>query len=70
MTHSEFWNPFLETLPRQKLEQLQLFKFKRIFTWAYTQSKFHRSLYDAAGITPDDIQTLADVRKVPKVENP
>ncbi len=68
MTHSEFWNPFLETLPRQKLEQLQLFKFKRIFTWAYTKSKFHRSLYDAAGITPDDIRTLADVRKVPKVE--
>lgn len=40
MTHSEFWNPFLETLPRQKLEQLQLFKFKRIFTWLILSPNF------------------------------
>lgn len=68
MTENEYWNPFLETLPRQKLEQLQLFKFKRIFAWAYQHSKFHRKLYDAAKITPDDIRSLDDVRKVPKVE--
>jgi phenylacetate-CoA ligase len=68
MTQSEFWNPYLETLARPKLAQLQLFKFKRIFTWAYQHSKFHRHLYDAAKITPDDIRTLADVIRVPKVE--
>jgi phenylacetate-CoA ligase len=63
-----YWNPFLETLPREYLESLQLEKFKRIFKWAYDHSKFHRRLYDEAGITPKDIQSFEDIRHVPKVE--
>ena len=63
-----YWNPVLETLPLEKLQKLQLNKFLRIFQWAYNNSKFHRGLYDEAGITPDDIQSLEDIRHVPKVE--
>ncbi|MDQ7784849.1 MAG: phenylacetate--CoA ligase family protein [Desulfomonilaceae bacterium] len=63
-----YWNPHLETLPRERMQMLQLKKFRRIVRWAYEHSRFHRSLYDAAGITPEDIRTLADVRRVPKVE--
>jgi phenylacetate-CoA ligase len=63
-----YWNPILETLPPYKLQRLQVRKFKRIFTWAYQHSAFHRALYDAAGITPDDIRTLADIRHIPTVD--
>ncbi len=63
-----YWNPYLETLPREQLQQLQLKKFRRIVRWAYDNSKFHRSLYEAAGIVPEEIKTLADVRQVPKIE--
>ena len=63
-----YWNPVLETLPLEKLQKLQLNKFLRIFQWAYNNSKFHRGLYDEAGITPDDIKSLEDIRHVPKVE--
>ncbi len=63
-----YWNPALETLPAERLRQLQLLKFRRIFSWAYKQSRFHRRLYDAAGITPDDIRSFADIARVPKVE--
>ncbi len=63
-----FWNPYLETLPREKLDELRLKKFRRIFSWAYERSKFHRSLYKEAGIEPGDIRSLEDVAKVPKVE--
>ncbi len=63
-----YWNPILETLPSYKLQRLQVRKFKRIFTWAYQHSAFHRALYDAAGITPDDIRTLADIRHIPTVD--
>lgn len=63
-----YWNPVLETLPREKLQALQLKKFQRIFRWAYERSKFHRSLYQAAGIHPDDIRTLDDIGRVPTVE--
>jgi len=63
-----YWNPFFETLPRERLERLQLKKFKRIFSWAFQHSRFHRALYDKAGVRPEDIRTLADIRRVPKVE--
>jgi len=63
-----YWNPILETLPREKLMQLQLNKFKNIVQWAYDHSKFHRRLYQDAGLEPGDIETWDDIRKVPKVE--
>ncbi len=63
-----YWNPYLETLPREQIQMLQVKKFRRIVRWAYERSRFHRSLYEAAGITPDDIRTHEDVRRVPKVE--
>jgi len=64
----KYWNPVIETLPREKLQQLQLAKFKKIFSWAYERSKFHHKLYTDAGIEPGDIRTFDDIRKVPKVE--
>ena len=64
----QYWNPILETLPREKLQQLQLKKFQRIFKWAYEHSRFHHKLYSDAGIELDDIKTFYDLPKVPKVE--
>ncbi|MGA8240692.1 MAG: hypothetical protein WB818_08970 [Desulfobacterales bacterium] len=55
-------------MPREDLHRLQLKKFKRIFQWAYTHSKFHRRLYEKAGVTPADITTFNDIRRVPKVD--
>ncbi|MDP2643689.1 MAG: phenylacetate--CoA ligase family protein [Desulfobacterales bacterium] len=68
METTPYWNPLVETLAREKLQTLQVRKFKRIFTWAYEHSKFHRRLYDQAGITPEDVRGMADIRKVPQVE--
>ncbi len=68
MNSEEYWNPILETLPREKIEQLQLKKFKEIFSWAYERSKFYHKLYSDAGIEPGDIRTFDDIRKVPKIE--
>ncbi|MDH4207520.1 MAG: phenylacetate--CoA ligase family protein [Anaerolineae bacterium] len=63
-----YWNPITETLPRDKLMELQLRKFQRLVGWAYEHSKFHRQLYKDAGLEPDDIKTWEDIRRVPKVE--
>jgi phenylacetate-CoA ligase len=68
MEYSIYWNPMLETMDHEKLRNLQLRKFKRIFKWAYDHSKFHRSLYDKAGVRPEDIRRFADIRHVPKVD--
>ena len=48
----KYWNPVLETLPHEKIRNLQFKKFKRIFQWAYDHSRFHRGLYENAGIKP------------------
>lgn len=63
-----YWNPILETMPQEKLRQLQLKKFKRIFSWAYERSPFYRALYQKSGIEPGDIRTFDDIAKVPKIE--
>ena len=68
MAAKEYWNPILETLPREKLQKLQLRKFQNIFRWSYEHSKFHHRLYSDAGLEPSDIKTFDDIRKVPKVE--
>lgn len=65
---SPYWNPVLETLPYEKIRKLQLKKFKRIFSWAYYHSKFHRGLYDSAGVKPENIQSFSDIKRLPTVE--
>ena len=63
-----YWNPVVETLPPENLRNLQLKKFKKILEWAYERSKFHRKLYQQAGLEPGDIKSYEDIAKVPKVE--
>jgi len=63
-----YWNPVLETLPREKLRSLQFKKFKRIVEWGYNNSKMYRRLYDQAGFQPDDLQSWDDVAKVPTLQ--
>ncbi len=65
---SIYWNPILETLPREKLQELQLKKFRRIFAWAFENSPFYRRLYKDAGMEPGDIKRFEDISKVPKIE--
>ena len=64
MSDQVYWNPVLETLPREKLQNLQLHKFRRIFKWTYENSKFHNALYKAAGIEPGDISSFEDIKNI------
>ena len=63
-----YWNPILETLPQEKLQDLQLKKFRRMVEWAYNNSPFYRRLYQEAGLEPEDIKAFEDIQKVPKIE--
>ena len=65
---SIYWNPILETLPQEKIQALQLKKFRRMVGWAYNNSPFYRRLYKEAGLEPGDIKGLEDIEKVPKTE--
>ncbi len=60
-----YWNEETETLPREKIDELQLKKFKAQMRYVYERSPFYRRKFDKAGIKADDIQTLADIQHVP-----
>lgn len=55
----------METMPREKLDEVQFQRFKNIFKYAYENSKAHRELYDAHGVCPDDLKSMEDIKKVP-----
>lgn len=61
----QYWNPLLETLPREEMKKLQLKKLKRIVAWGYEKSKLYRRIYDQAGFHPEDLKTWEDISKIP-----
>ncbi len=60
-----YWRQDVETLPREKLEELQLQRFKKQMRYVYDRSAFYRRKFDEARITADDIRTLEDIQQVP-----
>lgn len=63
---NKYWNPIIETLPRERLQQIELKRFRELLRWAKENSPFYgRKL---RGIEPEDIRTLEDVAKVPVTE--
>ncbi len=63
-----YWNPILETLPREKLRALQFKKIKRIIEWSYNNSRMYRRLYNQAGFQPGDLKTWDDIHSVPTLQ--
>lgn len=64
--NKKYWNPIIETLPRERLVEIELKRFRELLRWAKDQSPFYkRKLH---GIEPEDIRTMEDVAKVPVTE--
>lgn len=60
-----YWDREFETMPREKLRELQLQRLKSTVERAYSNVPFYRKVMDAKGIGPSDIRTLEDLRKLP-----
>jgi len=59
------YNEEFETLPREVLEALQLKRLKQVVQRVYHIVGFYRRVFDEAGVTPDDIKTLDDLKRFP-----
>ncbi|OPY89560.1 MAG: Phenylacetate-coenzyme A ligase [Syntrophaceae bacterium PtaU1.Bin231] len=59
------FNEEFETLPREVLEALQLKRLQQVVQRVYHTVGFYRRSYDEAGLSPEDIRTLADLRRIP-----
>lgn len=60
-----YWEEEMETLPRVGLESVQLTRLKKLVARVYKTVAPYREKMDAAGVKPEDIQSLADLAKLP-----
>jgi len=60
-----YWNKEVETMPREELQKLQLQRLKEIVKYAYERVPFYRKRFEAAGIKPEDIRSLEDLKYIP-----
>jgi len=65
MAESRYWNPRRETLPRDQLEALQLRKLRSVLAWAQAKVPYQARRLQQAGVTPESIRTLDDLRRIP-----
>ena len=59
------WNPEIELMPKNDLEALQLKLFRSLVKRAYDHSRMYRDRMVAAGVKPDDLRSIDDIRKMP-----
>ena len=64
MSYSNYFNPELETMPVGQLHELQLKRLKQTVRHCMN-APFYQKEFQKRGITPDDIQSLEDIRKLP-----
>ncbi len=54
-----------ECLSREEIQALQLARLQETVARVYEKVPYYRAKMDAMGVTPQDIQTLADLKKLP-----
>ena len=59
------FQPEIECASRERIHAIQLEKLIAQVEWTYNRVAWYREKMDAMGVTPSDIKTLDDVRKLP-----
>ena len=56
------YHPEIETASRGEMEKIQLTRLKKTVERVYNNTSFYKEQFDLLGITPADIQSLADIQ--------
>jgi phenylacetate-CoA ligase len=59
------WNPQYETLSREELTALQSERLRQLVARLQTSSRFYQRKFREAGITPESIRGVEDLRRLP-----
>lgn len=59
------WNPAMEQADRKTIEAIQLERLQKTVANVYARVPFYKQTLDKAGIKPEDIRTLDDLRRIP-----
>jgi phenylacetate-CoA ligase len=60
-----FFQKDIETMSRSEIEKIQLERLQRQVKYCYDNVPFYHKRLDEAGVTPDKIKTLEDIRYIP-----
>lgn len=63
--HRPFWDEALETQSRADWDALKLQLLQKHLHHAYYNSPFYRASFDAAGVHPEEVRSLDDIRRFP-----
>ena len=63
--NNSYWNKEIETMPRKELEEHQLKLLKQQAKFCYANSRFYKNKLKQAGVSPNDINSLKDIQKIP-----
>ena len=63
-----FWQKSLETMDREALRALQLKRLQWTVKHCYEDVPFYRKRLDEAGVRPEDIRSLEDLRLIPMTD--
>ncbi|MDR1143054.1 MAG: phenylacetate--CoA ligase, partial [Spirochaetaceae bacterium] len=61
----QYWNEHVEKMPRKELEAWQLERLKETVACSLRTPFYQRRLSEAGITSPEDIKTLADLRRIP-----
>src|SRR5574344_1183516 len=60
-----FANRQIEQMDRAALEKLQMKRLLKTIDWAFSRSPFYREKFQTAGISPQDVASIADIPRLP-----
>ncbi|MES2879270.1 MAG: phenylacetate--CoA ligase [Pseudomonadota bacterium] len=64
----KYWDEALETQPRAAWDALKLDLLQKHLAHAYQNSPYYRASFDAAGVHPDQVKSLDDIRRFPFID--
>ncbi len=63
-----YYQPEMETMPLEDIQQLQSEKLVKQVKHVYENVKYYRDLMDAKGVKPEDIKGIEDLHKLPFIK--
>jgi len=59
------WNEEFECMAPAELKRVQSERLKKLAAYVYTNCKVYKDKFDSLGVTPDDIRSIDDIKKLP-----
>ena len=68
MENRKYYQPEIETMPAEKIRELQSEKLVKQVKHVYEHVPYYRDLMDKKGVSPEDIHSIDDLYKLPFIE--